>query len=216
MQTAKSRWQSLQTKRSSALDRAREAASLTIPALMPPDGHSDASILPTPYQSLGARGVNNLASKLLLALMPANASFFRLVIPDNVREEMGAAETEAQTVLASLEKRVSQKIETSNLRVSLFEAFKHLIVCGNGILYVPTKGDTQFFRLDQYMVVRDADGQVIEILIQESVSPATLSDEIKELLPKGTNPEEDVELYTWIVREGNKFVYHQEIGDIQD
>ena len=30
----------------------------------------------TPYQSIGARGVNNLVAKLMLALFPPNAPFF--------------------------------------------------------------------------------------------------------------------------------------------
>ena len=70
------------------LARAREAAAITIPSLLPKEGHTGSSILPTPFQSVGARGVNNLASKLLLSLLPPNAPFFRLVIDDAELEQM--------------------------------------------------------------------------------------------------------------------------------
>jgi hypothetical protein len=70
MLTAESRWTRLQSKRHAVLERARDCAALTIPALVPPEGHDDNNVLPTPYQSLGARGVNNVASKLLMSLFP--------------------------------------------------------------------------------------------------------------------------------------------------
>jgi hypothetical protein len=70
----------LSADRWSFLDRARTASQITIPSLLPEQGHTGSSILPTPYQSIGAEGVNNLASKLLLSLLPPNSPFFRLVI----------------------------------------------------------------------------------------------------------------------------------------
>ena len=62
-----SRYNSLSTIRETFLERARECAELTLPFLVPPKGHSEATRYLTPYQGIGARGVNNLASKLLLA-----------------------------------------------------------------------------------------------------------------------------------------------------
>ena len=40
------------------------------------------SPLHTPWQSVGAKGVNVLASKLMLALFPINTSFFKLQVND--------------------------------------------------------------------------------------------------------------------------------------
>jgi len=62
------------------LNRARESAELTLPYLVPPEGHNETTTFPTPFQGMGARGVNNLSSKLLLALLPPNSPFFRLVV----------------------------------------------------------------------------------------------------------------------------------------
>ena len=65
-ETAKERYERLKINRQHYLDRARECSELTIPALVPDDGFESTSELYTPFQSIGARGVNNLASKLLL------------------------------------------------------------------------------------------------------------------------------------------------------
>ena len=65
MGTAESRYRQLEQSRQSFLDRARDCSELTIPSLIPPDVHNATSDLYQPYQGIGARGVNNLASKLL-------------------------------------------------------------------------------------------------------------------------------------------------------
>ena len=87
MGTAEARYRSLETFRQTFLDRARDCSELTIPSLIPPDIHTATSDLYQPYQGIGARGVNNLASKLSLALMPPNAPFFRFMVePYSLKE----------------------------------------------------------------------------------------------------------------------------------
>ena len=67
----------LEEKREQYLDRARECSEL-VPALIPEDGFHYTSELYTPFQSVGARGVNNLSTQPLLLLLPPNSPFFRL------------------------------------------------------------------------------------------------------------------------------------------
>lgn len=74
--TAQAVYTSLEGHRYQYLDRARSCSKLTLPYVMPDEGHGPHSRLDTPFQGVGARGVNNLASKLLLALLPPNAPFF--------------------------------------------------------------------------------------------------------------------------------------------
>jgi hypothetical protein len=76
------KYEQMDVDRTPFLDRARDCAKLTIPTLFPPNGHGRATKYPTPWQSMGARAVNNLAAKLLLALFPPNAPFFKLQIDD--------------------------------------------------------------------------------------------------------------------------------------
>ena len=80
--TIKGRYTTCYAERQPFLERAREAAEITIPSLLPREGHTGANFFSQPFQSVGARGVNNLASKLLLALLPPNSPFFRLTIDD--------------------------------------------------------------------------------------------------------------------------------------
>ena len=86
--TAKERYLKLQQDREHYLDRAEECSELTIPSLIKPDGFTSSSDLYNPFQSVGARGVNNLASKLLLLLLPPNSPFFRLSITGDAKKEL--------------------------------------------------------------------------------------------------------------------------------
>ena len=57
-------YEACETLRDSYLRRARDAAALTIPYLVPPDNNNNNTVYDTPFQGIGARGVNNLSSKL--------------------------------------------------------------------------------------------------------------------------------------------------------
>ena len=99
-----------EAQRSSYLDRGRDSARLTIPTIMPDSGRTSHTRFPTPYQSVGARGVNNLASALLLSLLPPNAPFFRLVINEKEKRTMDeidpAIKTEVEKSLSRIERAV--------------------------------------------------------------------------------------------------------------
>src|SRR5687767_3303959 len=91
--TAASRYNTLATDRQTFLDRARDAALYTIPSLIPPEGHTPSTRFYKPYQSLGSRGVNNLAGKLLMALLPpSSTTFFRLSPSKKVLKELAEGE----------------------------------------------------------------------------------------------------------------------------
>ena len=215
-ETAASRYQALSTYRSSVLSRGRDAAKLTIPSLLPPDGHSEQSKLTTPYQGIGARGVNNLASKLLLALLPPNSPFFRYVIDDftllKITKRPGMR-GEVEKALGSIERAIMTEIETGAVRVSAFEALKQLIVAGNVLLYLPPEGGMRVFRLDRYVVKRDPMGNVLEIVVKEDVSPAVLPDAIKGIISKEmTGDQKTIPLYTHIVRKAGNWQIRQEVS----
>ena len=68
-ESAMSRYGALSSDRQQFLDTAREAAYLTLPYLLTAEGQGHGQPLHTPWQSVGAKGVNVLASKLMLALL---------------------------------------------------------------------------------------------------------------------------------------------------
>ncbi len=222
--TAAGRYRQLEGERQPFLDRARDAAELTIPSLMPRDGHSGASKLYTPYQGMGARGVNNISSKLLLALLPPNAPFFRLTLDDYTLEEMTGQKgmrAEVEKALNKIERAVMSEIEAGAMRVGIHEGIKQLVVVGNVLLYFPKEGGVRVFRLDRFVVKRDPMGNVLEIIVHESVAPDALPQEMHDIIEQKTNKTEQqdrssdrsVDLYTWIKRTPSNWEVHQEVKD---
>jgi len=184
---------------------------------MPPDGHSEVSKLPTPYQGIGARGVNNLASKLLLSLFPPNSPFFRLMVDDFTLQKMTQAQgmrAEVEKALNMIERSVQGEIETSAIRVSAFEAIKQLIVSGNVLLFLMPEGGMRVFKLSQYVVKRDPSGNVLEFVVKECIAPDMLPDSVKTHAEKN-KPAGDtmktVDLYTHVWRDGNVWRVRQEV-----
>lgn len=195
------------------LQRARASSELTIPMLMPPEGHNQSTIYSTPYQSIGARAVNNLASKLLLALLPPNSPFFRLVIDDFDLAEIAESQRGAvEEALGSIERAAMQEIETKAIRVPVFEGLKHLIVTGNVLLHFPKDNPMRIFRLDRYVVKRDSMGNVLEIITKESLSPKMLPDSVKMLVSAQEDyGSRDYDLYTCVKLDKGKWNTYQEI-----
>lgn len=217
------KYENLSSHRTTYLERAREAAKLTIPSLVPEEGHTSSSKLYTPYQGVGARGVNNLASKLLLSLLPPNAPFFAMRLDDFTIQELAQTEgarAKVDEALNKYERAVMTEIENSGMRSPIFEALKQLIVAGNVLLYLPPEGGARVFPLSRYVVKRDPMGEVIEVIVKETMSRATLPEDIQEMLTakEGDLPSDDnnkksdeINLYTKMYREGNKYILYQEL-----
>jgi hypothetical protein len=220
-QTAKERYETLKQHREHFLDRAQECSELTIPSLLPPDGFHPSTELYNPFQSVGARGVNNLASKLLLLLLPPNSPFFRLAIAGQAKKDLDLqkeVKSEVEKSLATIEREVSNKIEQLALRVSVFEALKHLIVAGNVLTYLPKKGSMRVFPLTNYVCKRDASGNIIEIVIQEMVHPTYLDKDTIDTISQFEDykSDEQCELYTHIYKmDDTKFYTCQEIKGVK-
>lgn len=218
--TARERYDRLLPKRQPFLDRARECAKLTIPALMPESGHSSSSRLPQPFQSIGARGVNNLASKLLLTLVAPTRKFFRLVVDGALKREMNPKDlSEFEIALVEVEKHINQKIEALAVRPSVFEAMRQLIVSGNVLIHVHSKG-SKVFTLDQYVVSRSPMGEVLEIVVKEVIDASEVPESIRTsseyTLREAKNAESETEdLYTRIHKLPNgSWKVYQEIQGI--
>jgi hypothetical protein len=204
----------LETDRNVYLTRARECALYTIPTLVPPAAKGNSVKFTTPYQGVGARGLNNISSKLLLALFPPSQSFFRLSVEDSVLDAMGESKGDAEDALSIIETRVVREVNSSSIRVQLFEGIKQLVVAGNVLLYFPPKSESlRVFRLDRYVVQRDPMGNVLKIITKEDISPLALSPEIREEIGMEEIKEDaDIPVYTLIeLNEKGRWVVSQEI-----
>lgn len=216
--TAAARYESLVTMRDIYLQRARDCSKVTIPTLIPDTYKGDRGSLKTPYQSLGARGVNYLASKLLITLFPPNAAFFKLEIDDLVlraTENGPQIKAEFDSALVNVEHAIMSAMETANGRASMHEAFKHLLVGGNVLLYVAEDG-FRVIHLNSYALSRDPMGHVGEIAVMEEVYPSILPDgfldDVKttDSASKGAGYDKTCKLYTHIEYKDNECHWYQE------
>ena len=221
MATAKERFEKLDSKRDQVVERAWQCADITIPALMPPKGNTENTELATPYQSLGARGLNNMTSKLRLSLFPPGTSFFRFELDKETQDIITAGDEKAKTKidegLRQLENDAIKLLETENHGVILNAALKQLICSGNVLLFMPDEGGSRIFRLPQYVVVRDPMGNWHEIVAKESVHKATLNEVTRAYtMPATTETQDDenIDVFTHITRDGDKVIWHQEINDV--
>lgn len=222
--TCQARYELLAQDREVYLKRARECSKLTIPTLIPEASSGKHTNFPTPYQGVGARGVNNLASKLLLSLFPPNSPFFAMKVDDFTVEEIAqekGARAKVDKALGKYERSVMQSIEDSGDRSAHFEALKHLIVGGNVLLYLPKEGGTRVFPLSRYVAVRDPMGNLLEAITEEDMAFVSLPEDLKLLLAESegengeVNPKAEIKLHTKFYLEKNKIKSYQEVNGVR-
>lgn len=207
-------WNANANAHSAPLQRARDASALTIPSLLPPEGSNDSSSLTQPYQSLGSRGVNNLASKMLMALYPPGSSPFRYSLSKIAAAGAGQEDTsEVEAALAQRESDIMDQVEASPQRPILYEYFLHLIVAGNAVLFYPDMQNVRMYTLDQFRVRRTPSGAMLDLAIREKVSPSALDPAAIAACEVDPTSTQDVELYTGVVWRNGQCEYWQEINE---
>ena len=219
--TAKQRYDRLSSRRSQFLNSARQASDLTLPYLIREDELTSKTSLrlPQPYQSTGAKGVVTLASKLMLALLPPQTSFFKLQVNDiNLPQELGPEiRSELDLSMAKIERTIMESIAESGDRVIVHQALKHLVVAGNALVFM-SKDGLKLYPLNRYVVDRDGNGNVIEIVTKETVSKKLVKNFYPDLMKPGvvddtTMPDDECIIYTHVTRDNNRWVWHQEMFD---
>ena len=219
--SAKQRYDYLASDRSQFLDVARDAADLTLPYLIrgQEEWQKGARYLPTPWQSVGAKGVVTLAAKLMLALLPPQTSFFKLQLDDTKLGEEFPPEIRSELDLsfAKIERTILESIAASSDRVVIHQALKHLVVAGNALVYMG-KDNLKLYPLNRYVVDRDGNGNVLEIVTKERINKKLLRGMLPEIKPNNVdNPpgerDEEVDIYTHIKRDNNRMIWYQEYED---
>ena len=214
---AKGRYDHLTSYRSQFLDTAVECSKLTIPYLIQRDEYRIThQTLRQPWQSVGAKGVVTLASKLMLSLLPPQTTFFKLQVRDDKLGTDLPAEIRSELDLsfAKMERMVMDSIAASSDRVVVHQALKHLVVGGNALIYMGKEG-LKHYPLNRYVVDRDGNGNVIEIVTKELINKNLLPKELFKEPPPVTDDsfshENDVEVYTHVRLDNNRWLWHQEV-----
>lgn len=217
VETAKSRYAKLEGDRRPYTDRAEKCAKYTIPMAFPKDTDSSSTNYETPYQSIGARGVNNLTSKLMLALFPPNAPFFRLALGDDIENALGddsATKQQWEEALSKLERKITSYMETHQIRTTANEALLQLVIAGNVCVFLPpAEGGMRIYRLNSYVVSRDGIGNVLEIITKESVAYGALPPEAQSAIGESGVVDADraYDIYTHTYLEGDVYKSYQEV-----
>jgi len=223
---ARDRYNQLTSGRNQFLDTAVECSRLTLPYLV----QEDLSSRPThqkliqPWQSVGAKSVVNLAAKLMLALLPPQTSFFKLQVRDDkLGEEIPRQiRSELDLSFSKMERMIMDYINASTDRVVVHQALKHLIVSGNALIFMGKDG-LKNFPLNRFVINRDGDGNVCEIVTKELISRRMLDIDLPVSLPnspgddgyKTGSDDTDVEVYTYVRQDekNGRWVWHQEAFD---
>jgi hypothetical protein len=212
--TAENRYESLKTFRQPFLDRAWDCAEVTVPSLLPRQGHTSATRLPTPWQSVGADGLKNLSAKLLMTGFPPNTPMFRMKIDEILLDQYQVDErqkTKMETALSKFERAVMTEIETSGDRAAIFEMIKHLLLTGNALIHDSPLG-LRVYNLNNFVVRRDPSGNALEIIAHEAIDRVVLPESIRKHLDKDRKykTKDNVSLYTRIERTETEWEVYQE------
>ena len=222
---ARDRYSQLTRGRTQFLHTAVECSRLTLPYLVQEDLSSrpEHQKLHTPWQSVGAKCTVNLAAKLMLALIPPQTTFFKLQVRD---DKLGVefpreVKSELDLSFSKMERMVMDYINASSDRVIVHQALKHLIVSGNALIFMGKDG-LKNYPLNRYVVNRDGNGHVCEIVTKELISRKMLELDLPESLPNSPgddgystgSKDQDVEVYTYVRLDDNgRWVWHQEAFD---
>jgi hypothetical protein len=226
--TAKSRYDYLSSDRSQFLTEAEDASKLTLPYLI--SGHEENTKgmkqLNTPWQSVGAKGVVALASKLSLSLVPPQTSFFKLQLDESQlgQEFPPEVKSELDLSFAKIERTILEAIAASDDRVVIHQALQHLVVGGNALIFMGKDG-LKLFPLNRFVIERDGNGNVIEIVTKERINKKLIENQIPEevlyseeegpdsSIDETTGDKEECDIYTHVTRDNNRFIWHQEVFD---
>jgi hypothetical protein len=170
--TIKERWEKLDAKRTTRLDKARACSAITVPSLLPYHSMSGEDNLIQTYSSVQSRGVTSLASKILSVLIPLNDTPFFSFGLKNGREPTN----EIKEYLENLSFQVYRKLMSNNLRETAYLAMQHAIVVGDVLIVMENDFSFRLIRLDQFVVRRDVNGSIKEFIYLEFISPSNEED----------------------------------------
>lgn len=216
--TAAGLWSELDGLRQEVLSRAETYAQYTIPTLFMPQGqNTDTDASGHTWQSVGAQAVNNLATRLMLALFAPSRPFLRLDPTDEYAEAArlaGVSEADLRTILAEGERKTVKTLDRLALRPKLYELLKQLIVAGN-VLAVFNRAESllRVMSLRYFCVKRDVQGRVLKVVIKESVCLDELEQGIQDQVTEVPD-DKIVDFYILVERQPDgKYKVSQHVGN---
>ena len=224
-ESAKAVYDRLKNDRAPYETRAENCAKVTIPSLFPKEADNASTDYTTPWQAVGARGLNNLSAKVMLALFPLQ-SWMKLKISEWQAKQLVADPAQLAQVeqgLGMVERILMAYMEANAYRVTLFELIRQLALCGNGCIYMPapdqsassTYNPMKLYTLHNFTCQRDAFGNVLQIVTLDKVAFSALPEDVRSKLDGEHKPDEEIEVYThvYLDDETGDYLSYQEIED---
>lgn len=182
--------------RTEPLERARKAAALAFPHLLPQEGHDKSAPHTNPNQSLIASGVRNMAGSFLMTLVPPGIPWHRQRVASSILYDLSVAAEqieELERLLYMRELAVTAKLEAndganaarrapSSFRSRIGQALLQVIGTGDVLQRLTNDYRVRNYRRDRYITLRDSAGEVIHHCTEESVDPLSLSEEHRSKL----------------------------------
>ncbi len=209
-------------RRGPVLDRMRANAAFTIPFTLPDDLFSGNDEIHQSYQSLGANGISNLVAKLLTALFPPGMPWFlnepsakaKMVLGDDAFLEM-------ENLLYRRDLAIQRKFEAMGHRIPIRAALQSILILGPALMLVTDKYRLRGFRIDQYVLKRASDSELLWLITHEKKDIEQLSEEDrakaeinKDQISEDSNGGKTVDLYTKAARQrSDKWIVQQEINN---
>lgn len=220
--TASKRFEQLDNKRQGILRRLERYAAWTIPKLFPlKNRDQDTEPLTHGFQSLGAQATNYLANRLMMSLFAPSRPFFRLEPNAKAKVKMaeGGVDTKSvQTALAQAEQEASMELDKRSIRSKLYDMLKMLIALGNSLM-IFEKDSIRVLNLRHYVVKRNKEGKLVELVVKEKVHKDHLETAVFAQCAGRAEFKPDDEgccyHYHWIKLKDKKYTVHQWIDDVQ-
>lgn len=224
---AKDVYDRLAKSRDGVLEKARELSKISIPTLFPPDTYEPGDSLPPPNQSINARCLNSLASKLMLTSVPPGKPILKFnILEHRIQEEIDEDPDLFEKVDQGLQRREEahrKRLEATNIRSSLTLAFKQGLGGGNFLWQHEDINQPVVHSMEKYVVKRTKSGFAKWIVLKEPTEFMDLEGPDRQFVRqvqamKGidfrqTDPDDEVvDIYTcqrWDV-DDNAWYYWQE------
>ena len=180
-------------------------ATWTIPSAFPDNylqGNKGNMDVKHDYQSMGALLVNFLSAKLTGLLFPVNQSFFKINFSDELKamqEQAGMDIAAAKSELVKLENKACQRLFLNASYAQLVQLMRYLIITGNALIK-REDGKLTIYSPRNFVQLRDNSGNVLDMVLRESVAYGTLPQEIRTVIGRGKQDTDDVTIYTRIKR----------------
>ena len=223
----KSEFLTADAARANILEKQRECSVYTIATILPPEALSPQEEILRSYQSLGADGLSNLVSKLVIALFSPSVPWFRFKPSAKLKNDTAVSPEDIEAFddrLYARELLIQSQLDSTNYRVKMRTALESLVGIGNSLTQMTDNWKFKNFRQDHWVQRRGTDGELLWLITLEKVDPVTLSDEMltqaglgrAELEAKEGNDRLQ-ELYTKCERRANSdhWFIHQELNEKQ-